>query len=397
VDDALVVEDRSTNGLLLNGVRVPGTAALPPKCRIEIHPFEIECVRQENDRTAPLSKNKETPRPPAVASIRAAQTAGLHFGHIVGEAASMHRIYRTIEDVAESPATVLIRGEHGTGKELIALAIHDTSQRRDHPFVAVNCAAIPLDLIESELFGYERGAFTGAVAAKKGKVEEADGGTLFLDEIGELSVAAQAKLLRFLQGRTFMRLGSAKEVPVDVRVIAATNKDLERSVKEETFRPDLYYRIRVVQIRLPALRERREDIPLLSVHLMDRLTADQGVDAQPILTDDAMRRLCDAPWPGNIRQLENVLYSALLRSRPPHVIDESLLLAESSTWLGAAESAEAPLDAINKQLLIQTLNEHKWDTAKTAQSLKVSRGTVYYKMKKYGIEPRDQGRRGLKL
>ena len=398
VGEAFTVEDRSSNGLLLDGERVPRTSVLPPRCRLEIHPFEIECLRQQEDRTAPISKTGLPGRTDPLRNTPSAHEAvSYHFGQIVGESPRMHQVYQLIEDVANSAATVLIRGEHGTGKELVARAIHDTSRRCDHPLVAVNCAAIPLDLIESELFGYEKGAFTGAQTAKKGKVEEAGGGTLFLDEIGELSPPAQAKLLRFLQGRTFMRLGSAQEVPVDVRVVAATNKDLERLVKEETFRADLYYRIKVVQIRLPSLRERLEDIPILSAHILKRLAAEQEFSSQPVLTDGAMRRLCEAQWPGNIRQLENVIYSAIIRSRPPHVLDEALLLADSSTWMGAPEPIEAPLDAISKQLLLQVLGDHHWDTAKAATALKVSRGTVYYKMKKYGIEPRDGSKRGLKL
>jgi transcriptional regulator with PAS, ATPase and Fis domain len=396
VGDHFEVEDRSSNGLLVDGSRVSQTAVLPPRCRLEIYPFVIEYARRQEDRTVPISTREAR----AAARIHSSSSAGNRSadgGLMVGDSQSMRDVYRLIDHVADSPATVLIRGEHGTGKELVARAIHAASRRRDRPFIAVNCAAIPLDLIESELFGYEKGAFTGALAAKKGKVEEAAGGTLLLDEIGELSLPAQAKLLRFLQGKSFARLGSAHEVSVDARVLAATNKDLERAVQDETFRPDLYYRIKVVEIRLPPLRERPEDIPKLCTHVLRRLTQELRLSSEPVLTDEALRRLGQAQWPGNVRQMENVLYSAVLRSSPPHIIDEELVLADTPTWAGGmTDSAEAPLDAITKYHLLNVLRKAQWNTAKAAEVLKVSRGTIYYKIKKYGIELRDGSpKRGL--
>ncbi|MDC4227004.1 MAG: sigma-54 dependent transcriptional regulator [Candidatus Manganitrophus sp.] len=316
---------------------------------------------------------------------------------MIGESPSMQQIYRLIEDVSGHPVTVLIRGEHGTGKELVARAIHEASARRNEPFIAVNCAAIPLDLIESELFGHEKGAFTGAQTTQKGKIEEADRGTLFLDEIGELSPAAQAKLLRFLQGKVVMRLGSARETPVDTRVVAATNKDLERAVEEGTFRADLYYRIKVVQILLPPLRDRKEDIPLLAAHFIERLGEELNLPAKPVLTDEALHRLQAADWPGNVRQMENAFYSALVRSRSPQLLDETLLF-DSEAWNSPAEMEdEAPLDAISKELLLKILKESSWDTAKAAETLKVSRGTVYYKLKKYGINLREAAKRSANM
>lgn len=389
------LEDKSSNGILLDGQKVPRSASLPDRCTLEIYPFHIDCLRHSEDGTMPIPK-KEIPSPESEA-VQEPETPPIpslyHYDLLIGESPRMQQVYRLIEDVSNSPATVLVRGEHGTGKELVARAIHQASRRSRAPFIAVNCAAIPFDLIESELFGFEKGAFTGASASQKGKIEEAKDGTLFLDEIGELSLPAQAKLLRFLQGKTFTRLGSARETFVDIRIVTATNKDLERAVREERFRIDLYYRIKVVQITLPPLRERREDIPLLVSHFLRKMVHDLALTFDPVPTPAAMKLLQEANWPGNIRQLENVLYSALIRSRPPHLIDEALLLGDSPTWAGAPPAEEdGPIDAINKQLLLRILKENHWDTAKASEVLKVSRGTIYYKMKKYGIDLKQSSR-----
>ncbi|MCG3117204.1 MAG: sigma 54-interacting transcriptional regulator [Candidatus Manganitrophus sp. SA1] len=399
--DAFRLEDRSSNGVLLDGKPVAGSTLLPPQCKLGVYPFEIDCSRRQEDHTVPIPK--KTPQAVLQEKDRRqeayASNAPLrnHFGILIGESPAMQQIYRLIEDVSGHPVTVLIRGEHGTGKELVARAIHEASARRNEPFIAVNCAAIPLDLIESELFGHEKGAFTGAQTTQKGKIEEADKGTLFLDEIGELSPAAQAKLLRFLQGKVVMRLGSARETPVDTRVVAATNKDLERAVEKGTFRADLYYRIKVVQILLPPLRDRKEDIPLLAAHFIERLGEELNLPARPVLTDEALHRLQSADWPGNVRQMENAFYSALVRSRSPQLLDETLLF-DSEAWNSPAEMEdEAPLDAISKELLLKILKESSWDTAKAAETLKVSRGTVYYKLKKYGINLREAAKRSANM
>ncbi|TAK00894.1 MAG: FHA domain-containing protein [Candidatus Manganitrophaceae bacterium] len=388
--DAFRLEDRSSNGVLLDGNPVAGSVLLPPQCRLEVYPFEIDCSRRRDDQTVPIPKKE------LQAALQQGDSPRPHFGVLVGESPAMQQIYRLIEDVSNHAVTVLIRGEHGTGKELVARAVHEASPRRKEPFVAVNCAAIPLDLIESELFGYEKGAFTGAHAAQKGKIEEANKGTLFLDEIGELSPAAQAKLLRFLQGKVVVRLGSARETAVDTRVVAATNKDLERAVEAGTFRADLYYRIKVVQILLPPLRERREDIPLLAAHFLQRLAEEMNLPSIPMLTPGALHRLQAAEWPGNVRQLENAFYSALVRSHSPQLLDEAMLL-DAPAWNGTAEMEEAPLDAISKELLLKILKENNWDTARAAESLKVSRGTVYYKLKKYGINLREAAKRSINM
>lgn len=395
--DLFHLEDKSSNGVLINGTKVLGSATLPSQCRLEIYPFKIDCLCHQEAQTSPIGgKDDENASRP----VRFEQDVLLkhspivkHFGTLIGESLAMQRIYHLIEEVADRPATVLVLGEHGTGKEGVAQALHEVSRRRDRPFIAINCAAIPIDLIESELFGYEKGAFTGAQVAKMGKVEEADGGTLFLDEIGELSPAAQAKLLRFLQEKKILRLGGALEIPVDVRVIAATNKNLEQAVQRGAFRPDLYYRIKVVQMTLPPLRERSEDIPLLTLHFLQKFSEELKLPALPMLTADAMCQLQNKRWPGNVRQLENFLYNALIQSHPPYVLDSQTLFHDSSQDEGSyptdGVSHEEFPTAVTKQLLIQTLKEHHWNTAKVAEILRVSRGTVYYRLKKYGIEIRE--------
>lgn len=398
------LEDKSINGVLLDGKRVSGVLPLPQRCRISIYPFEIECLMQDDDRTVPISQKdtqqliQHTYMKPVATDLQPPALT-YHFGIMIGESPKMQQIYKLIEDVAGTPATVLIRGEHGTGKELVARAIHNAGKRSERHFIALNCAAIPVELIESELFGYEKGAFTGAQTSRKGKIEEANGGTLFLDEIGEMNPVAQVKLLRFLQEKELTRLGSAKEIPVDVRVVAATNKDLEHAVTEGAFRADLYYRIKVVQIIIPPLRERSEDIPLLTTHILRKIFKEMELATVPLITSDAMQRLQGAKWPGNVRHLENVLYSAVVRSKPPYVIDNSILISDSNTWSGGAEDNDgSPIDfdSINKDLLLKVLKEYQWDTVKAAEVLKVSRGTIYYKLKKYGIEPANFTRHGIK-
>jgi transcriptional regulator with PAS, ATPase and Fis domain len=391
----LLVENKSMNGILIDGKNITGTSPLASKSLLQVFPYEIECslLTPSDDGTLPISKEEVSK-----AADKTGQASGeksfngtipYHFGMFVGESPVLQKVYQLIEDVAVSNATALIRGEHGTGKELVALAIHQTSQRSEKPFIAVNCAAIPVDLIESELFGHEKGAFTGAHSAQKGKIEEANGGTLFLDEIGELSLTAQAKLLRFLQGKVIMRVGSAREFPVDVRIVAATNKDLEQAVRDGSFRPDLYYRIKVVQISLPALKSHPEDIPLLAEHFIQKFRQELQLASKPVLTDSAMKKLLSYRWPGNIRQFENLLYSSIICSKPPYILDESSIQADTPTWNSGTTEEEAPIDSLNKQHLMKVLKENQWDTVKTAQALKVSRGTIYYKMKKYGIVTPD--------
>ena len=399
--EQITLIDKSRNGILVDNQRISESVILPTHCRIHIYPFEIECLSLREAETIPIpilqkkdDKLTIAKSPSLVTTSKKTQTS-YNFSGLVGESPPMQEVYELIQQVGDSPATVLIRGEHGTGKELVAHALHHVSQRRDKPFVPVNCAAIPIDLIESELFGYEKGVFTGAQTAKSGKIEEASGGSLFLDEVGELSMAAQAKLLRFLQEKAVMRLGSSREIPMDVRIITATNRDLEKSMKDGSMRSDLYYRLRVVQIVLPPLREHPQDIPALIKHFIGKIANALTLPDQPVITDEAIQLLQAAAWPGNVRQLENALYSAILRSRPSHIVDDSILKEDTSLWTSDGDTdEESPLEAMNKQALIQILSQHQWDTAKAAEVLKVSRGTVYYKMKKFGIEvPHSSSRR----
>jgi DNA-binding NtrC family response regulator len=240
------------------------------------------------------------------ASLKQELKSRFRFDEIVGSSGKMQEVYRIIERVANSNATVLIRGESGTGKELVAKAIHYNSLRSEKPFIAVSCAALPETLLESELFGYEKGAFTGAAGQKRGRFELAHQGTLFLDEIAELSPAMQVKLLRVLQERQFERVGGTKTVSVDVRLVAATNRDLEDAVAKSEFRPDLYYRLQVIQVFIPALRERKEDIPVLVEHFIQKYNTANDRNIK-FVSPEAMELLMKYPWPGNIRELENVI------------------------------------------------------------------------------------------
>jgi two-component system nitrogen regulation response regulator GlnG len=262
---------------------------------------------------------------------------------LIGESQAMQKIFKTIGRLSRSDVTVLIQGESGTGKELIARALHRTSRRHGHPFVAVNTSAIPGTLMESELFGFERGAFTGAHQRHLGKFEQADGGTLFLDEIGEMSLDLQAKLLRVLQEGEFQRVGATRNKKVNVRIIAATNQDLDQAVQRKRFRPDLYYRLNVVAIEVPPLRERREDIPLLAQHFLRKFHRELGL-GEKFLSEDAMRLLKKWSWPGNVRELENLIKRAMALAT-----HDALLPADITVLLSPAERAAAETD--------QTLDE----------------------------------------
>ncbi|MDH5586791.1 MAG: sigma 54-dependent Fis family transcriptional regulator [Nitrospirota bacterium] len=387
--DGHTLFDKSRNGVLVDNHRVEGEMLLPSVCRITIYPFEIQLANVGDDETMtiPSPLHPETIKKPGENRSQTDRALTAHFSGLIGESPPMLKLYQLIQNVGNSRATILIRGEHGTGKELVARAIHEVSSRNQQVYIPVNCAAIPIDLIESELFGYEKGAFTSAQHTKKGKIEEAAGGTIFLDEIGELSLSAQAKVLRFLQNKTIMRIGSAKEFPIDVRIVAATNRDLEQAIKQKEFRPDLYFRLRVVQVELPPLRERKDDIPQLVTHFIQKLSTDMDLPQQPLIADEALELLTSAAWPGNVRQLENTIYSAMIRAPQAPIIEKATLLEDMASWITPeTESDEAPLETLGKQALLQVLTQHQWDTTKAAEVLKVSRGTIYYKMKKYGIE-----------
>jgi len=328
---------------------------------------------------------------------------------LVGDSPAMKAIYDMIARVADSPSTVLVTGESGTGKELIAKALHRGSSRRDKPLIKVNCAAIPKDLVESELFGYERGAFTGAVGSKPGRFELADGGTLFLDEIGEVPVEMQVKLLRALQESEFERVGGIKTLRVDVRLIAATNRDLQALIAEGRFREDLYYRLAVVPMALPPLRERREDIPLLVRHFIQKYDQRLGKHVEGI-EDEALQLLVGYGWPGNIRELENLMERSVLFADGPLI--QASALPDSLRERGAQPpvpiAAVGPLGAIaapsgasmkeivrhaqaelEKELIARALEETGGNVTRAAKRLQISRKSLQVKMKELGL--RDAG------
>ncbi len=307
-------------------------------------------------------------------------------GGIVGKSPAMRDLYRLIEDVAPSGATVLLRGETGTGKELAARALHYASLRAEGPFVKVNCSALSEGLLESELFGHVKGAFTGALADRRGRFEEADGGTILLDEIGDVSPAVQVKLLRVLQERTVERVGDNRPVPVDVRVVTATHRDLEQLVAAGRVREDFYYRIRVVALRLPPLRERREDIPLLVEHFLGRLRG--GPVPSDAVAPEALRLLLDHPWPGNVRELENALEHAhvLSRGRPirPEHLPPELLAAGGA---GRPLAAAPPHSATERDLIAAALARTGWHRTRAARQLGIDRTTLWRKIREYGLRP----------
>jgi two-component system nitrogen regulation response regulator NtrX len=311
---------------------------------------------------------------------------------IVGKSFAIRSLIEKVERVAPTPARVLISGENGTGKELVARAVHRLSARSANPFIEVNCAAIPSELIESELFGHMKGSFTGAIADRTGKFEQADGGTLFLDEVGDMSLSAQAKVLRVLEDGVVTRIGGSKPAAVDVRVIAATNKNLESEIHENRFREDLYYRLNVVPMTVPPLRERREDIPLLVTHFTGLLSKQQGM-APRMFTPDAIERLATYDWPGNVRELRNTVERILILASGPRVpaADVERLVgqraAEGSTFGSLLESRtfEEFKDAAERAFLLAKLREHDWNVSETARLLDMPRSNLYKKIERYGL------------
>ncbi len=330
---------------------------------------------------------------------------------IIGESTQMQEVFRIIDKVAATPSTVLISGESGTGKELVATALHEGSPRRERPFIKINCAAIPKDLMESELFGYERGAFTGAVTSKPGRFELADGGTLFLDEIGEIPVEMQVKLLRSLQESEFERVGGIKTVRVDVRLIAATNRELQAEIDAGRFRKDLYYRLAVVPIRLPALRERTSDIPMLARHFLDKYNRRLGKALQG-LSDECLAALQAYAWPGNIRELENLMERVVLFADGPLVQAEDLPVsvragAPAAPGVGAPPAPEAVPSGegglkdivrmkaaeLERDLIQRALEETGGNVTRAARLLQISRKSLQTKMKEFGLrESASDGR-----
>jgi two-component system nitrogen regulation response regulator NtrX len=326
------------------------------------------------------------------ARVEALETEVSSRHEIVGSSQAIRQVVERVERVAPTDARVLVTGDNGTGKELVARALHRLSLRSEKPFIEVNCAAIPSELIESELFGHMKGSFTGAVSDRPGKFEQADGGTLFLDEIGDMSLAAQAKVLRALEEGLITRVGGSQAVEVDVRVVAATNKDLPAAIDAGEFREDLYYRLNVVPVHVPPLRERREDIPELVRHFMALQTGGDRLPPRP-MRPDALQRLQSMDWPGNVRELRNTVERLLILAAGPEitVADVDTLVGGGGEavlpdgFTGAATFAEFK-DQAERAFILHKLREHDWNVSETARAVEMPRSNLYKKIERYGLE-----------
>ncbi|HEX2055286.1 MAG TPA: sigma-54 dependent transcriptional regulator [Nitrospiraceae bacterium] len=356
-------------------------------------PFDIEELRIVVDRTL---NSQDLER--EVRHLRAQIVQRYAFHNLIGKSPSMQEIYAKIEQVADSRTTVLITGESGTGKELVAKAVHYNSSRRDRPFIALNCAALPETLIESELFGHEKGSFTDATARRVGQFELANSGTLFLDEIGDLSATTQAKLLRVLQEREFTRIGGVQSIKVDVRIIAATNKNLDELVRKGLFREDLYYRINVIALYLPPLRERGEDIALLAKHFLAKRIEEEKRPAQEF-SKDALELLTRYPWPGNVREMENIIEQAFIWSKGSTVITPEHLPAVLRTdtrstslrddTLAGRLSLEKAVMEFEREIILDALKRTNYIQTHAAGMLGISRRMLKYRMDALGITRPD--------
>jgi DNA-binding NtrC family response regulator len=342
------------------------------------HPQEISLLVERIVRVKNLEREN--------AILRRKLSRQYRFHDLVSKNPRMTEIFELVREVASQRSTVLVQGESGTGKELVARAIHFSGDRGERPFVAVSCAALAETLLESELFGHEKGSFTGALAQRKGKFELADGGTIFLDEIGDVSPKLQVDLLRVLQERRFFRVGGSEEIAVDVRVIAATHRDLAACVREGLFRDDLYYRLNVINIQIPPLRERREDVPLLAQEFLDRLAHELGREVSGI-SEEALRLLIDHDWPGNVRELENAVERALVTCK------SGVLGAEDFAFLSRPPSAPGSpslppgltLQEMEKRYVKATLDRLQGNVKAAAEALGIDRSTLYDKIKRYEI------------
>lgn len=352
-----------------------------PSLKQDINAILLSITREMGISHGPV-KNKTRPRKDRD-----------RFGVIIGRSKGINEVYRLIENLKDSCATVLIQGESGTGKELVAQTIHQTSSRRNFPFVALNCGAIPENLIESELFGHERGAFTTAMYQRKGKFEIAHGGTLFLDEIGELDRELQVRLLRVLQEREFQRVGGNRSYKTDVRIIAATSQDLKKAVQSGHFRDDLFYRLNVVPIQIPPLRERREDIPLLLEHYFKKFAKDMDRSAL-LLAPEPSSLLLDYSYPGNVRELTNIVERLFVicsngeitcHDLPQEVREEAVETQRSTKLLKELPNDGVPLQELEKELILKTLKMTSWNKAAAARMLGVTRRLLYLRLAEYGL------------
>jgi len=296
----------------------------------------------------------------------------------------MIEIFDLVKTVAKSNSTVLVQGESGTGKELLSRAIHMESPRKDEPFVTVSCASLTESLLESELFGYEKGAFTGADQARSGKIELAKDGTLFLDEIGDISLKLQMDLLRVLEEKEFRRVGGAQLIPVNSRIIAATNRDLTKAIEEEKFREDLYYRLNVISVYLPPLRDRKEDVPLLVEHFLERFNIEMGKNVEGV-AESAMRMLMDYGWPGNARELRNVIERAMVVTKGRMILEADLSLPKTP-GVSLPNNRGKSLSDMEKEHIRQVLLDNRWNIIRSAQVLGIDRVTLYNKIRKYELK-----------
>ncbi len=313
-----------------------------------------------------------------------------NFGEIIGQTEGMKSLFRTITKVARTDSSVMIYGESGTGKELVARAIHKASPRQDKPFIRVNCGALAEGVLESELFGHEKGAFTGAIKQRKGRFELADEGTLFLDEIGELPSGLQVKLLRVLQEQDFERVGGEETIRVNVRMITATHRDLEKLVREGEFREDLYYRLHIIPIHVPPLRERSDDIPLLSQYFLERMSKRLGL-GEITLSKDALHRLQSYTWPGNVRELENVLERACVLAENNVIHADDLPISVDNQRIPASQNLNDILAFVEKQTIEKAMQKAHGVKTRAARLLGIKTSALYYKLEKYGLIEKSAG------
>jgi DNA-binding NtrC family response regulator len=349
-------------------------------------PFSLDELKLLLERVASHLKLKSENR-----MLREKVKSKQGFGGIIGRAPEMEKLYRIITKAANSVHPVLILGESGTGKEMVARSIHYSGPFRDKPFIPVDCGSLVPTLIESELFGYVKGAFTGASQNKDGLMAMAEGGTIFLDEVGELPVDLQAKILRAIQEKEIRPVGGTKRVPINVRILAATNRDLEQAVMQGAFRRDLYFRLNVLSLRIPPLRERRQDVPLLIAHFMERMVRDSG--QEKMLSDDALKSLLAYDWPGNVRELENCLERSYAFTIGPliHAADlpreiAQLPVPESSNGNGNGHSKIVPIAELEKQTILSAIAELNGDKLRAARLLGIGKTTLYRKLKDYAVQ-----------
>jgi DNA-binding NtrC family response regulator len=318
-----------------------------------------------------------------IINLRSQLESTYRFSSIIGKSPNMEKVFKMVEAIKDSSSNVLILGETGTGKDLLAKAIHYTSRRHYKPFIAVNCAAVPRELLEAEFFGYEKGAFTGAVSRRIGKFEEASSGTLFLDEIGELELPLQAKILRVIQEKEIERIGGNKKIKIDMRLIASTNRDLKKEVQLKKFRADLYYRLNVVQINLPPLRERRSDISLLVTHFIDKFSQRENKNVSSI-SPEVMKLFLEYPWPGNLRELENIIERAVVLARGPIISIKDLPEeVKKGSKIDVSGNTLKPLKELERESIINAINAFNGNKSKAAKVLGITRKALYSRLKEH--------------